>query len=606
MANNNWIGAFIHWLSIIRITSKEADGPVPIIPYGAQTRFLNELVAGLSRGQHLFVCLKARQLGISTVLLALDIFWLYMHPGLRGALVADTDENRMTFRITITEMLDSLPVGFRIPIRSHNRTGLVLANGSQLQYMVAGKRKNSGLGKSRGLNFVHGTELGEWGDQAGFDSLMAALAVENPNRLYVFESTAKGFNLFYDLYEEALVDPQRHAFFIGWWAKELYAFKEGTPEYAHWWGRNTQLSTEEQATYNIVKQLYDHEINSEQWAWYRAEAAKRGKETLNQDFPSTAAEAFTVTGASFFNIPKLNGDSTFVRERVGFRGYAYTLGMKFDQMAVREVTNLGDAELRIWEQPKKRGRYVIGVDPAYGSSPTADRHVISVWRCYADKMIQVAEYATEKPETRQVAWVLAHVAMAYRDCMINLEINGPGPQVMAEMKSLKDQIQYKQIKETPSGLQLAGALDQARWFLYHRPEQVSAGYVYNWTTNQKTKPILMNEFRDLWSTDRILARSIPLMDEMITLVQSGAKIAASGRNKDDRVMAAALAAHAWTKWIRGLMMQDNRTFEIEQEQDRVESTLEAPSILQLIVPNHFENMKKQRAEQERQRFLEGW
>jgi len=144
-----WLPAFLRFISLIRITSKEASEPVPIIPYDAQKRFLDQLFKGLESDVHYFVCLKARQLGISTILLALDIFWLQMFPGLQGALIADTADNKETFRQTITEMLESLPAGYRVKVRSHNRNALVLANGSRLQYMSAGKSKNTGLGRSR-------------------------------------------------------------------------------------------------------------------------------------------------------------------------------------------------------------------------------------------------------------------------------------------------------------------------------------------------------------------------------------------------------------------------------------------------------------------------
>ncbi len=125
--------------------------PGPIKLYTAQELALKNLEDGLADGVHFFVWLKARQLGISTLLLLLDMFWLYMHPGLQGAFVCDTAENREIFRETIKQMMSSLPKGFQIPVEKHDRTMLVLANGSRLQYMSAGTVKNSGLGRSRGL-----------------------------------------------------------------------------------------------------------------------------------------------------------------------------------------------------------------------------------------------------------------------------------------------------------------------------------------------------------------------------------------------------------------------------------------------------------------------
>ncbi len=109
-----WLPLFLDFLSRIKIVSKEMQEPAPMTPYDAQVRFLDEVCIGLDSGVHMFICLKARQLGISTVMLALDLFWLWMFPGLQGALIADTAENKDTFKQTIEIMLEGLPEGFKI------------------------------------------------------------------------------------------------------------------------------------------------------------------------------------------------------------------------------------------------------------------------------------------------------------------------------------------------------------------------------------------------------------------------------------------------------------------------------------------------------------
>ena len=47
----------------------------------------------------------------------------------------------------------------------------------------------------------------------------------------------------------------------------------------------------------------------------------------------------------------------------------------------------------------------VGADPAYGSSDWADRFCIQVYRCYADGLDRVAEFATSELNTYQFAWV---------------------------------------------------------------------------------------------------------------------------------------------------------------------------------------------------------
>ena len=599
-----WLPAFIRFIGMIRITSKEADEPVPIVPYEAQQRFLRALCDGLDAGVHQFVCLKARQLGISTILLALDIFWLYMHPGLQGALIADTAENKDTFRQTITEMLESLPARYRVPIIRHNRSALVLANGSRLQYMSAGKNKNSGLGRSRALNYVHATECSGWGDQKGLDSLVRALATKNPNRLYVFESTALGYNLFFDMCEEAKNDADKRFMFIGWWGKHLYRIERDTEEYQRWWGGNPKLTEEEQHTFSVVKELYDFEIDDEQWAFHRKLMATTDEHSAKEEMPSTEHEAFQATGNSFFKLKRITADQELIAKgNVTYSGYRYMLGASFAKLRMEKVTVPDDVELRVWEQPVKDAKYVLGVDPAYGRDETADRSVVEVYRCYADKLIQVAEYSTPWPETRQVAWVMAHLAGCYRDCMINLEITGPGGEVMMELDNLRLQMQYGSLRDLGPQLDPNFALDQARWYLYHRPDQMGPGYMYNTKASWDMKVRLCNRMRDSYDTDQLLIRSMPLLQEMTTFVQDGDKLHASGRNKDDRVMSTALANFAWTEWVRPEMMVKNMTFEVEQAKAN-DVAMKGGTVIDWIIPMHFQSAQRARAEEDLRRLME--
>ena len=54
-------------------------------------------------------------------------------------------------------------------------------------------------------------------------------------------------------------------------------------------------------------------------------------------------------------------------------------------------------------------------------------------------MEQVAAFATSELNTYQFAWVIAHLAGAYKNSTLNLEVNGPGQAVINELKNLKRQ-----------------------------------------------------------------------------------------------------------------------------------------------------------------------
>lgn len=593
-----WLPTFTKvFLPRITIASKEMRAPGPIIPYRAQLMALNSIAEGLERGVHHHVCLKARQLGLSTVLLALDIFWLLMNPGLQGAFVCDTEPNRENFRQLISSMLQSLPKGFQVPITKHDRNMLVLKNGSILQYLSAGKAKNTGLGRSRALNFVHASELSSWGDPKAYETLMDTLALENPSRLYIFESTALGFNLFYDCWRDAIEDPiTMNAFFVGWWAKDIYRYVEKSSEYRQWWGEYPGYTEYEARITKEVYEQYNWEISPEQWAWYRWKSASRSEQNMMEEFPSTVDEAFQETGSPYFNGKRLTADLKFIYEAdiqpIG--QYTYQYGDNFLKTRLRRSEYEEEVYLTVWENPVQDAKYVIGVDPAYGSSEDADRTVISVWRCFADKLVQVAEYVSPLTTTQNCAWALAHLAGEYRDCMINLEIQGGGGEVMKELEYLKKSISFGGLQNMARDMRLDHILDSARWFLYTRVDTIAPRpAVYNTKMTQEYKSNALNRLNDAYSSDQLIIRSLGLLNEMKTLKRDGDKIKAGGKNKDDRVIAVALANYAWKEWIQTGMMSEQRTWEREMR-SQIDRMTSSQSILGQIIPAFLKEQQERR------------
>src|SRR5579863_6546134 len=62
--------------------------------YGTQRLFLEALKEGLQNDVHTSLTLKGRQEGISSLCLAIDLFWAFLYPGIQGAIITDTEVNR--------------------------------------------------------------------------------------------------------------------------------------------------------------------------------------------------------------------------------------------------------------------------------------------------------------------------------------------------------------------------------------------------------------------------------------------------------------------------------------------------------------------------------
>ena len=600
-----WMECFLEFLAGMTISSKELDSakPVPLLDvlYTAQYRFLEEISEGLSRGIKDFKVLKSRQLGVSTVSLALDVFWASVHDKLQGSIITDTDGNRDKFRILLEQYIESLPKGLRVGIKQHNRNNLVLMNGSVIDYLVAGTRgKKGSLGTSRALNFVHATEVSNWGStDADIANLKASLAEKHPHRLYIWESTARGYgNEWFDMCQAAEADDTtQKCFFLGWFLKEDYSFAEETPEFKKWW--DGELGEEEKEIQAAVLEESNWEITPQQWAWHRYTRTMQilDADLMRQNYPSTAKEAFIMTGRSFFPLRRLaHNIRTVHEEKYPLKAYRYHIGSRFDATALELLDSTKDADLRIWEEPHPNGSYVMGVDTAYGRDDTKDRHGIEVFRCFADRLVQVAEFATGVPETYQLTWVMAHLAGAYKNVIINLEVNGPGFAVMDELRHLKQLLDMRMLPGLSDAHgNVEDIFSSVRWFLYHRPDSMGAGYVYNWKTNQDNKLQIMNELRDTYAVNHMDIYSIPLLEEMERVVQEGSEIRAEGRAHDDRVFATALATHAWITWVRSGMIATEQTFDKVMEEERMNKETPSATMIGRVVGAFFREANEKRA-----------
>ena len=528
---------------------------------GTQTYVMEEITKGLERDVHFFVILKGRQLGITTVSLALDLYWQFTHPGWQGTLVADTEENRDMFRSTLGMYMDGLPKEYKIPLVAHNRNQMVLKNRSRIFYQIAGNKSRLGQGKA--ITYLHGTETASWGNEEGLASLIASLAEKNAERLYMFESTAQGFNMFHDMYKTAKAAKTQHAIFCGWWRNEYYSIDPDSNIYKVYW--DGKLTGEEKEWVKDIRKLYGVEINSRQMAWWRWKMHEgiKDESLMYQEFPPTEDYAFVMTGTSFFSNSRCTEAAKASKKLVPDH-YRYVFGQLFqDTEVIRSTERLGT--LKIYEEPVDTAYYVIGADPAYGSSDWADRFCIQVFRVYADGMEQVAEFATSEMNTYQFAWVIAHLAGAYKNSTLNLEVNGPGQAVINEIRNLK------RLASAMGGVVGHGLMDvlgSMTNYIWRRNDTLgglsnSIGYL----TTSSTKERMLNYMKDYFERGMMEIKSMETLEEMKGIVRESGFIGAPGRGKDDRVIASALAAVAFAEQVQPRLIAQKITRDISKSQE---------------------------------------
>jgi hypothetical protein len=586
---------FFEFLANCYIDSKDLGGHICLgdhIYYG-QVRVIDDILDGLKRDIHDFYDLKSRQLGHTTIFRAFDIFYLGTNAGLRGATVMDTDTNKKTGRAEIESMIDNLPASIKFPrFKGHDRDALTLENGSRLQFFAAGvkKSKSSGtLGRSVGLSMAHLSEICSYDNDDGLEAFVNSLSDINPDRLYIWESTARGYNTWNEIYKEAKEDTHhKKCIFYGWWSKDSQKIERDDPDFSRY---GIQEPTEKELEkINLVRDRYDWQITPEQLAWVRKKmdpTAKReddddlpveyiGSTIRLQEQPWIEEDAWQTTGATFFASENLKDlQDKFASTK--YKGYWFSPGLEFIDMNVYPAHTIQQAELKVWEEPQIDAVYVIAADVAHGYDENNDRSAIQVLRCYADGCDQVAEYASPLVTTQQFAWVIMSLAAWYAenrgDVYLIVELNGPGASVWDEIRSLRTHLlngyQTKQVDEKG----LRNAFMNVKNYVYSRPDGMGAGHNWQWKTSGGAGPSgkvrLMERLRDFVSNMFIHIRSADTIEEMRWVTREGDTIEAKGTKKDDRVMALAMGIRCWEERARKALSAQKMTREADMAKRRL-------------------------------------
>lgn len=604
--------AFYQYLDRCYVNSKDA-GRICLGKhlYEGQRRVVTRIFDALEADKRKIFILKSRQLGISTIIRALTIFLLGIHAGLKGAIVFDTDQNKIQARTELAVMIKDLPKSLKFPaIKGDNRVGLSLANDSEVLFMSAGVRKSktSGtLGRSVGLTIAHCSELCSWDNDDGLEAFEQSLSEVHPDRLYIYESTARGFNKWHTMCQEAQDDPHHCVFiFLGWWSKDSQRIERGTIDFGLY-GTDTP-TPEEQEKIDRVRELYDHEITPEQLAWVRRKydpaATSENPDAKNdeadptriQEQPWTAEEAFQQTGSTFFPAKQLTDQTQkFVSDK--YRRYMYMAGNEFVDMKVYDAPNAKMTDLKVWEEPDNDGVYIIACDPAYGENENNDRSSIQVLRCYSDGVDQVAEYASPLINTRQLAWVIASLLGWYgagrAEARYILELNGPGTAVFNELKGLRFQIEnsyFDKIEEKG----LKDIFRNVKTYIFQRPDGMAAGMNYHFKTNVSLKVMIMERLRDFISNGTLRVRSMNAVQEMKTIARDGDSISAPQSMRDDCVLALAFGTHYWETHVRRGLITQKRSREAEAAKKRFSIVDQVAVFQQNHLSQFFEQKRKAR------------
>lgn len=532
------------------------EGPIRLTAlYGTQEYLLEEIARGWEDGIHDFVTLKGgRQIGGTTIADGLDLYWPQTHPGLVGMMVADDDDNMRYRRDVITQMLAALAMEYRWPVRQSNPGHLAweAPNRSRLIFAAAGKRTGSNLGRSKGLNYLHGDEVGSWVDQKAISALRASLSKRYAHRLYLWISTARGFNSFHEMWTTAQRAVAQRAIFVGWWRHAGYRI---APSQTALWETYAAapFTADEQLWMREVERRYGVIIEPGQVAWYRWQLTEEffGDETLlSQEYGILPEDCFVSFGSKFIAI------GTVRRLRAGLEHvpapdtFRYVWAQRLDDVRTERVApHPKEPRLTVWETPDPLGAYLIGARSAGSTTPNCPDSVATVWRLFPDRMIQVAEYQSEEDATYQFAWAVLHLIAAYgtrlRPAHLALDIQATGQAVFDEIMRVQSTGWGLSARPPVRGEEIIDFQAPIRHYLHRRLDSLTGRALLQWKTSPSDRPLMMHGLRDQIERGTVVPRSAPLIDELAMLRRgegdAGDQIGAEGVSRDGRAIAMGLA-----------------------------------------------------------------
>ena len=177
----------------------------------------------------------------------------------------------------------------------------------------------------------------------------------------------------------------------------------------------------------------------------------------------------------------------------------------------------------------------------------------------------MAEFATSELNTYQFAWVIAHLAGAYKNSTLNLEVNGPGQAVINELRNLK-RLAAAMTGDTGRGLMdVLGSMSNYIWRRMDNMGGLSSSIGF--VTSSSSKERMLSYMKDYFERGMMGIYSMDTLEEMKGIVRENGFIGAPGRGKDDRVIAAALATIAWAEQVQPRLIGMRLSKEMSLKQD---------------------------------------
>ncbi len=254
----------------------------PLILNQAQSLIHDRLEAQKKRtGKVRALCLKGRQMGVSTYIDARHFHRVAMTPGLKAVILTHLQDATDNLFSMASRYYENMPEELKIPLLAANAKELRFGGGMDSGYAVA-TAGSKAVGRSHTAQLFHGSECAFWPNAREHMAGIGQIIPNEPGTEIILESTANGYDpMFHPMWEAAERGQSDYeAIFTPWFMDHGYRIEPP---------RGYEFTSDDREYQQM------HRIDDAQLYWRRRKLDDDLMGDLllfAQEYPATAAEAF--------------------------------------------------------------------------------------------------------------------------------------------------------------------------------------------------------------------------------------------------------------------------------------------------------------------------
>lgn len=469
--------------------------------------------------------LKGRQQGFTTLVTAYQLACSILNKNFQGYTLADKSDNaEAIFQNKAKFPYSQIPEALKPTEKYNNRKQLLF---EKINSSWAVDTATKDVGRSRTVNFFHGSECAFWKD--GISPIQGALGEAfTKNCIKIYESTANGYNDYQKMWDSGV----HINCFYEWWRTPEYRLKFRSKEIKQSFldsiGKKNDWINERLLWLRDEKQLEPEQLY---WYWNKYEKYL-DKDLIKQEYPCTPREAFLLSGKNVFDVEKLLYRLENIRKpiKTGYFEYDY------DGLHISNIRWVNDKNgyIRIYGIPNvpEVTKYCIGGDTSGEGSDFYTSHVLN-----AKTGEQVATLKFQF-DSDQYAKQMYCLGKYYKDALIGIEANFDSYPIM-ELQRLGYIWQYtREAVDTYTG----------------KTEKR-----FGFRTTSLTRPTAISRLIEIVREHVYLINDKDTLEELLTIVRNEkGRIEAPEGGHDDQMMGLAIA-HA----IREQVVFPNEPIEVQ-------------------------------------------